>query len=675
MLDHAIRYAKTGWMVIPLHSAVDGDCTCGDPGCRSAGKHPRTRHGAKDGTTDIKTIRRWWKIWPDSNLGICTGPVSDLVVLDVDPRHGGDETLRQLEDEHGELVTVTALTGGGGSHLFFRWPVDEDRVPLELASGAHVLGQGLDVKGDGGYVVAAPSRHASGRDYAWEVSGHPDDQDPAELPAWILRRLLQQATRTPQTAYKGRKGKGGGKTTKDKRDRLERALRALGVEYDPDHHGEQRVRCPSPDHSDTNPSCDLNLDRGVWICRSCGKGGGVRALESMTGSEDLPPTEAEELGDDPEERREISDALAASGIDHDPRRRADQRIACPVCNGDARIRLGGGVRWNCRTGLCHRLYGGTGNGLLLALAGDRPPWQPVDLLPEEQDAFDLKTCSHRSVVLMTNKRVRNRKSGVGVDCGACPECRRRRVIDRYLEQCRTRIQEAAHVWGSDVPRKSWSRWRMAIKRLFNDPAILRLTVSADGAYIGVVTSEEIPAGIPKEIRESTKHCNGQRGKARLAFVQVVPQYVLGTGVQLEQKLGERLTNTENITAVEASQEPDARMVEVAKWVSVCAEYAASEHRKKRERVIAMPAGWKKDKKKSKSEWSPEGEGAEGIHAPREMIAALFSVLKKYGIRCFREGTNKLTCDTSHRLYGTAFIESGIKPFAYKKKNGTQLGPG
>jgi hypothetical protein len=168
----------------------DGQCSCGDPACTSPGKHPRTEHGVKDATTDEATIRGWWDRWPDANVGIATGRASGLVVVDVDPRNGGDDSLDALERQHGKLPqTVEALTGGGGRHLFFAHP------------GGHiknrVLARGVDLKADGGYIVAPPSLHASGRTYEWETSSHPDDVALAPRPAWLIR--LQNA-HPPQTA-------------------------------------------------------------------------------------------------------------------------------------------------------------------------------------------------------------------------------------------------------------------------------------------------------------------------------------------------------------------------------------------------------------------------------------------------------------------------------------------
>jgi bifunctional DNA primase/polymerase-like protein len=111
------------WLVFPLHTPHDGSCSCGRRGCANIGKHPRTPNGLKDATTDPELISRWRGMWPDANRGVRTGAESGIVVLDVDPRHGGDDSLHELEREHGEVpATIECLTGGGGRHIYFQAP-------------------------------------------------------------------------------------------------------------------------------------------------------------------------------------------------------------------------------------------------------------------------------------------------------------------------------------------------------------------------------------------------------------------------------------------------------------------------------------------------------------------------------------------------------------------------
>jgi putative DNA primase/helicase len=185
---HASRYAEQGWAVVCLHTIrKDGSCSCtAGAKCSRRGKHPRTLHGVKDATTDAGQVRSWWAETPLANVGIATGPPSGILVLDVDPRHGGTETLQKLEAEFGPLpVTVTARTGGGGRHLIFQYPSFQVRKD----SSGKLLGPGLDILSDGCIMVAPPSKHGSGKRYHWEEGKAPKDIEPATLPGTWLGRL------------------------------------------------------------------------------------------------------------------------------------------------------------------------------------------------------------------------------------------------------------------------------------------------------------------------------------------------------------------------------------------------------------------------------------------------------------------------------------------------------
>lgn len=180
----AAAYAALyGWAVLPVHTMAAGHCTCGDPDCKSPGKHPRTEHGASDATADQPAIRKWWTRWPAAGVGLHCGK-NGLVVIDIDPRNGGDDTWRALETEHGvNTDTLINLTGGGGRHLLY----NSNGVGPEKLAGE--LGPGVDVKKGNGYVILPPSVHPNGRTYSWEVSAHPQDRRPADLPAPLLALL------------------------------------------------------------------------------------------------------------------------------------------------------------------------------------------------------------------------------------------------------------------------------------------------------------------------------------------------------------------------------------------------------------------------------------------------------------------------------------------------------
>jgi hypothetical protein len=175
--------------VLPLHTPDQhGRCSCGHGDCPNPGKHPRTRHGLRDASTNAARIQAWWAGWPHANVGVATGR---LVVVDVDDAHGR-AALAALEHAHRRLPrTLTAATGQG-AHLYFH--AGEHRV----ANSVGRLGAGLDVRGRGGYVVARPSLHADGHRYRWSVR-----QRPAPLPSWLAELLTPAATPPRPTPLPG----------------------------------------------------------------------------------------------------------------------------------------------------------------------------------------------------------------------------------------------------------------------------------------------------------------------------------------------------------------------------------------------------------------------------------------------------------------------------------------
>jgi hypothetical protein len=174
-LTAALAYARHGIPVLPVHSPDPrGGCSC-DKGvsCPRPGKHPHLRHGLTEASTDPRRIDMWWARWPGANVGLRTGVVMD--VADVDSAEGWHGLCHLLG---GELPAGPRVrTGGGGWHFWFN--------PLGFGNRVRLL-PGLDWRGSGGYVVAPPSRHASGGDYRWiRRPGGPLPDSPEPLRALI----------------------------------------------------------------------------------------------------------------------------------------------------------------------------------------------------------------------------------------------------------------------------------------------------------------------------------------------------------------------------------------------------------------------------------------------------------------------------------------------------------
>ena len=164
LLKAALSYARRGVPVFP---------------CEPGGKRPLTYSGFWDATTEMRRIEAWWSRWPLANVGVPTGGRSGLLVLDVDPRGGGLESLASLEKDAPLPGTARARTGGGGIHVFFRYPAGQ-----KVGNSAGALGPGLDVRGEGGYVVVPPSRTQG--PYEWI------DRSPLAEAAWLLEHLSEE---------------------------------------------------------------------------------------------------------------------------------------------------------------------------------------------------------------------------------------------------------------------------------------------------------------------------------------------------------------------------------------------------------------------------------------------------------------------------------------------------
>lgn len=179
-VEAALEYAEAGLPVIPLHGINGDKCTCGNAECSAPGKHPRTKNGLDDATTDESEIRRWWssKQWPDASIA---GVGGEYLCLDIDAKRDGNSALEKLIADNAPLPdTAVALTGEykgvRGCHYWFVVPQGR-QVASKVA-----LRPGVDIRCARGYAVLPPSPHISGVGYEWAVPF----QEVEEAPEWLL---------------------------------------------------------------------------------------------------------------------------------------------------------------------------------------------------------------------------------------------------------------------------------------------------------------------------------------------------------------------------------------------------------------------------------------------------------------------------------------------------------
>src|SRR6267378_4207281 len=185
-LESVLALASKGWRLFPQHSVVNGECTCKDSTCEHVAKHPTIRGWQNKATGATAQLTEWWTASPSANIGVKTGRVSGLMVLDVDG-DAGVESLIKLEDKYGALPTTLTSKTGKGYHYFFKHPGHKFTIALNLKDCAKRLGPGLEIKSDGAAdaITAPPSVHASGRVYRWENAETPI----ADAPNWFLDLL------------------------------------------------------------------------------------------------------------------------------------------------------------------------------------------------------------------------------------------------------------------------------------------------------------------------------------------------------------------------------------------------------------------------------------------------------------------------------------------------------
>lgn len=184
MVDSALDYASQGFRVFP---------------CEPAGKKPIIGNWPERATTDPDQVRAFWANRPNANIGIATGKESGIFVVDVDTKGNGPWNLSQLELQFGKLpITSKSITGSGGTHQLFRYP---DNMQVRNRTG---IVSGVDIRGEGGYIIAAPSLHQTGKEYTWAPGLSLDKVKPTVCPEYLLRlitsptlKLVSQEADTP----------------------------------------------------------------------------------------------------------------------------------------------------------------------------------------------------------------------------------------------------------------------------------------------------------------------------------------------------------------------------------------------------------------------------------------------------------------------------------------------
>jgi len=186
-LAAALNLAARGLRILPVHFPIQRReilaCSCGQRDCDNPAKHPfgsLVPHGAKDATTSTQIVEEWWTSYPQLNIGIAT---DNLLVIDVDPRHRGDESLAALEERHDALPHSWCVrTGSAGLDIYLAAPSSGT-----ICNSAGKLGPGLDIRAASGYVIAPPSQHINGNHYKWIFD--PDEAPLAPTPVWLATNL------------------------------------------------------------------------------------------------------------------------------------------------------------------------------------------------------------------------------------------------------------------------------------------------------------------------------------------------------------------------------------------------------------------------------------------------------------------------------------------------------
>lgn len=181
----ALQYASLGWYIFPI---------------QPKSKQPFSKNsissengaGLKASSRDPDTIRYWWSRWPSANIGIVTGLLSGIVVLDIDPKSCGLWSLVDLQNRVTLPTTLTSFTGSGGQHRIYHNP----GIPIPNSVGK--LGPGLDIRGENGYIVAPPSIHPNGHPYRWSISPYQHPESITIFPESLISQVIILSINKPK---------------------------------------------------------------------------------------------------------------------------------------------------------------------------------------------------------------------------------------------------------------------------------------------------------------------------------------------------------------------------------------------------------------------------------------------------------------------------------------------
>jgi len=193
-VTEALPLLGYGFSLIPVHHPVKGGCSCKRPDCSSPAKHPYPARWQEVTSKQPDAIKAWWRgFGGDINAGVVTGKASGVVVLDVDVRHGGLDSLENIQTKYGKLPdTATVETGSGGFHFYFK-------DPGGIKNAVNIFESGIDFLGDNGFVVSPGSEHASGGTYGWYDEQTPDSVGFAQLPKWLYDLVYKPPVSRVQT--------------------------------------------------------------------------------------------------------------------------------------------------------------------------------------------------------------------------------------------------------------------------------------------------------------------------------------------------------------------------------------------------------------------------------------------------------------------------------------------